>query len=84
MVTGPSENPHTIISSCCLSNPHPTWNEVFQFEVKKLHPMSFLTIHFLGTLETKMQIHLQQELDTFDKQKNGTTIHDNKETITGG
>ena len=58
VVTGPSENSTSVISSCCLSNPHPTWNETFQFEVKKLHPKGFMTIHFMGTLDKTPQTQL--------------------------
>ena len=56
----PGQNPHIVMSSCCLGNPNPEWNEIFQFSCENLHPKTFLAIHFMGTLDTEMMGHLRE------------------------
>lgn len=58
----PGKAPCVCMSSCCLANPHPEWNEIFTFQLERLHPMTFLSIHFLGTRDTRMQIHLKENV----------------------
>ncbi len=38
----------------------------------------------MGTFETEEQTQLQQDLQTFDQQKSGTTVHQQKEFASGG
>lgn len=56
----PGQNPAIVMSSCCLGNPNPEWNEIFQFQCDRLHPKTFLSIHFMGTLDSEMMGHLKE------------------------
>ncbi|CAD7969961.1 unnamed protein product [Amoebophrya sp. A25] len=58
----PDENSEICMSSCCLGNPNPVWNETFSFSLKKLTQYSFLSIHFLGTADTSQQDHLKEAM----------------------
>ncbi|CAD7957778.1 unnamed protein product [Amoebophrya sp. A120] len=64
----PDENSEICMSSCCLGNPNPVWNETFSFQLKKLTQFSFLSIHFLGTQDTSQLDHMKEAMRPAEKE----------------